>query len=90
MSVSSIAIVRGFKQSEKAKKQAIFFYFFLVSQLKRKSKIQKKFNWVHTRSTCRLLTTLCVLQSWPPIVRSNLNASELITSILHVSERPKA
>ena len=45
---------------------------------------------VHTRSKCLLLTTDCVLQSWPPIVKSKRNASELTTSILHVSDRPNA
>lgn len=35
-------------------------------------------------------TTLCVLQSCPPIVKSKRKVSELMTSILQVSERPKA
>jgi len=37
-----------------------------------------------------LLTTLCVLQSCPAMVRSKRKASELMTSMLQVSERPKA
>jgi len=37
-----------------------------------------------------LLTTLWVLQSCPLIVRSSLKRSLLITSILQVSDRPRA
>ena len=36
------------------------------------------------------ITTVCVLQSCPPMVRSRRNELLLITSTLHVSERPRA
>lgn len=37
-----------------------------------------------------LLTTDCVLQSWPLIVKSNLKRSLLMTSMLQVSDLPSA